>query len=64
MDFKRKAQIEAQSGVQVGASLFDNVFTEVSAKYFNYNHKFSVKNIAELPKNIRINEHAIELEEG
>ena len=74
IDLDRKAQIEAQSwaqsgvqiqsGVQVGALLFDEALTEVAAEYSDYSDVFSAKNAAELPENIGMNEHAIKLEES
>ena len=60
MYFKKKTQIKAQ----VGALLFNKAPTEISAEYFDYNNVFSMKHIAELPKNTGLNEHAIELEIG
>ena len=67
MDPDRKTQIEAQietqSGVQIRALIFDEVSTEVLAKYYNYSNVFSAKNTAELPENTGINEHAIKLKE-
>ena len=64
MNPDRKAQIEAQSGAQVGALLFDEAPTEVPAEYSDYSDVFSAENAAELPENTGMNEHAIELEEG
>ena len=72
MDLKWKAQIEtqieaqskAQSRVYVRALLFDEVPTEVPAEYPDYSEVFLAENAVELPENSRINEHAIELEEG
>ena len=64
MNPDRKAQIEAQSGAQVGALLFDEAPTEVPAEYSDYSDVFLVENAAELRKNTGMNEHAIELEEG
>ena len=64
MNPDRKAQIEAQSGAQVGALLFDEAPTEVPAEYSDYSNVFSAENAAELPENTGMNEHAIELEEG
>ena len=46
------------------ALLFDEAPTVVLAEYPDYSNVFSAKNAAELPENIGINEHAIELEEG
>ena len=57
---KRQAQIKAQ----VGALLFNKAPIEVSAKYSDYSNVFSAEHVAELSKNIRLNEHAIKLEEG
>ena len=37
---------------------------KVPVEYFNYNNVFSVENVAKLPENTRINEHAIKLEES
>ena len=64
IDSDKKAQIEAQSGAQVGALLFDEAPTEVLAEYSDYSNVFSAENAVELPKNTEINEHAIELEKG
>ena len=64
MNPDRKAQIEAQSGAQVGALLFDEAPTEVPAEYSDYSDVFSAENAAELPENTGMNEHAIKLEEG
>ena len=60
MHSERPAQIQAQ----VGALLFNKAFTKVPAKYSDYNNVFSAEHAVELPKNTRINEHAIKLEEG
>ena len=54
MHFKKQAQ--------VGALLFDEALTVVPAEYSDYNNIFSIENIAELPKNTMINDHAIKLE--
>ena len=64
MNPDRKAQIEAQSGAQVGALLFDEAPTEVPAEYSDYSNVFLAENAAELLVNTRMNKHAIELEEG
>ena len=64
MNLDRKAQIEAQSGAQVGVLLFDKAPTEVPAEYSNYSNVFSAENAAELPENTKMNKHAIELEES
>ena len=64
VDFDRKAQIEAQSGAQVGALLFDKTSTEVQAEYSDYSDVFLAENVVELPENTEMNEHAIKLVEG
>ena len=64
VDRSRKAQIKAQSRAQVKALLFDKDSAEVLAEYSDYSDVYSVENVAKLPENTRINEHAIELEEG
>ena len=76
MDPDRKApiktQIEVQSGaqcraqkrVQVGALIFDEAPAKVLAKYLYYSNVFLMENVAELPENTEINEHAIKLEKG
>ena len=60
---KKQAQIKAQSRVQIEALLFNKAFTNVLAEYSSYSNIFSVKNIAKLLENTRINEYTIELEE-
>ena len=64
MNPNKKAQIKAQSKVQVGALLFDKAPTEVPAKYSDYSNVFLTENTAELSENTGINKHAIKLEEG
>ena len=74
IDSGRKAQSGAQSGAQcgaqtqdeaqIGALLFDKVPTEVPAEYSNYSYVFLAEKTVELSENTRMNEHAIELEEG
>ena len=69
-DPDRKAQIKAQSRVQiqdkaqVGALLFNQIPTEVSVEYSNYSDVFLAENAAELSENTGMIEHAIKLEEG
>ena len=46
------------------AWLFDKAPIEVPAEFSDYSNVFSVENAVELPKNTKINEHAIKLEEG
>ena len=62
--FKKQAQIKAQSGAQIRALLFNEILTEIPAKYSNYSNVFSVKNAVKFPENIGINKHTIKLEEG
>ena len=57
---KRQAQIEAQ----VGALLFNEALTEVPAEYSDYSNVFLAEHAARLLENTRMNEYAIELEEG
>ena len=68
MDPDKKDQIEAQSGAQsralVEALIFNKASIEVLAEYSNYSDVFSAENAAELLKNTKMNEHAIELEES
>ena len=56
--------VYSKKQAQVGALLFNKVFTEFSAEYSNYSNIFLAKNAAELPTNTGINEHAIVLEKG
>ena len=55
---------QAQSKVQVKALLFNKASIEVVAKYSNYSNVFLAKYKVELPENIIINKHAIELKKG
>ena len=64
IELDKKAQIGVWNRVQVGALLFDEAPTKVSAEYSNYSNVFLAENTAKLLENIKINEHAIELEEG
>ena len=61
---KAQSRAQTQDKAQVGALLFNEAFNEVSVKYSNYSDVFLAKNVAELPKNTEINEHAIELEKS
>ena len=56
--------VHSEKQAQVGALLFNEAPTEVSAEYFNYNNVFSMEYATELPENTRMNKYAIELEEG
>ena len=60
---QEKMPIYSKKQAQVGALLFDEALTEISAEYSNYSNVFSAKNIAKLLENIRIKKHAIKLEE-
>ena len=64
MDPDKKAQIEAQSGAQVRALIFDNALTEVLIGYFDYSNVFSTENATKLLEHIGINDHAIKLQKG
>ena len=64
IDPARKAQIKAQSAAQVKDLIFDKVPTEVLVEYSDYSNVFSIENAAELSEYTKINNHAIELEEG
>ena len=64
MDTDRKTQIEAQSGAQIGALIFNKAPIKILAEYSDSSNIFSAENAAELPENLGINEYAIELEEG
>ena len=55
--------VYSKKQAQVGALLFDKASTEVSSEYSNYSDIFLAENIAKLPGNTRINEHAIKLVE-
>ena len=56
--------VHSKRQAQVRALLLDKALTEVLAKYSNYSNIFSVEYAVELPENTRMNEYAIELEEG
>ena len=56
--------MHSKKQAQIVALLFDKALTKVPAEYSDYNNVFLAENAAELPENIRINEHAIELEES
>ena len=53
--------VHSERQAKIGALLFDEASTEVSAEYFNYSNVFSTENAAELPENTGINEYIIEL---
>ena len=54
--------MHSKKQAQVGVLLFDKVFIEIPAEYFNYSNIFLVKNTAKFLKNIGINEYTIKLE--
>ena len=62
--FKRQAQIEVQNTTQIRALLSNKAFTKVLVKYSNYSNIFSMKNVAKLLENIRVNKYTIKLEES
>ena len=55
--------VYSKKQAQIRALLFDKAFTEVPVECSNYNNVFLAENIAKLPENTRLNEHAIKLEE-
>ena len=61
---REEMPVHSKKQAQVEVLLFDEAPTKVPAEYSNYSNVFSAENAAELPENTRINEHAIELEEG
>ena len=56
--------VHSEKQAQVGALLFDEAPTKVPVEYSDYSNVFSAQNVAELPENTGMNEHAIELEES
>ena len=61
---QEKMLVHSKKQAQVGVLLFNKAVIEVLAKCSNYSNVVSAKNAVELPNNIGINKHAIELEEG
>ena len=61
---REEKPVHAERQAQVGALLFDEAPTEVPAEYSNYSDVFLAENVAELPENTGMNQHAIELEES
>ena len=61
---QEKMPVHSKRQAQVRALLFNEAPTKVLAEYSDYSNVFLAENIAELPENTRINEYAIELEEG
>ena len=54
--------VYSKKQAQVGVLLFNKVFTEVLAKYSNYNNVFSVENATEFLENTGMNKYIIKLE--
>ena len=61
---QEKMPVHSEKQAQVRALLFDKAFIEVLVEYSDFNNVFLTENVAELPENTGINEHAIKLEEG
>lgn len=61
---QEKMPVHLEKQAQIGALLFDEALTVVSAEYSNDSNVFSAENEAELPEHTRINDHAIKLEES
>ena len=61
---QEKMLVYSKKQAYVGVLLFDNVFIEVWAEYFNYSNVFLVEHIVKLPENTEMNKHAIILEKG
>ena len=61
---QKKMPVHSERQAQVGTLLFDKTPTKVSAEYFDYSNVFLVKIVVKLPKNTRMSEHAIKLEES
>ena len=64
IEAEAKIEITAHSRAQIRALLFDEAFTAIPVEYFNYGNVFSVEKMAEFLEYIRMNEHAIKLEES
>ena len=60
---QEKLPMYSKKQAQIGALLFDKASTKVLAEYSDYSNVFLAEYAAKLPKNTRINEHAIKLEE-
>ena len=56
--------VHSKRQAQVRALLFDEAPTEIPAEYSDYSNIFLAENVAELPENTGMNQHAIKLEEG
>ena len=55
--------VHSKKQAQVEALLFNKVSTKIPEEYSDYSNIFLAENVAELPENTGMNEHAIELEE-
>ena len=55
--------VHSKNQAQVRTLLFDKAFIKVPVEYSDYNNVFSAENVAELPKNTKMNKHTIKLEE-
>ena len=60
---QEKIPIHSTKQAQVKAILFNKAFIKVPVEYFDYSNVFLAENAVELLENIRIKEHAIDLEE-
>ena len=54
---------QSQSKAKVGALIFDKAHNIVAAEYSNYSNVLLTENATQLPNHIKINNHAIKLEE-
>ena len=61
---KEKMPVDSEKQAQVRALLFNKAFIKVPAEYSDYYDIFLVENVAKLPENTGMNEHAIKLEGG
>ena len=58
INLKKQAQIEIKA--QVEALIFNEVFTIIPAKYFNYSNILFIEYATEFPKHIKRNNYVIE----
>ena len=61
---QEKMPMHSKKQAQVRVLLFNKAFIKVPAEYSNYSNVFSAENIVKLPKNIKMNKHAIKLEDS
>ena len=59
-----KMPVHSKNQAHVEALFFDKASTKVPTQYSDYSNIFSVENVMRLRENIRLNKHAIKLEEG